>query len=187
MKPALRVAGSILTAVLFTACADTGQEAGDADQLPPANADAPAAPAANQQETSPDTTAAALWAFLEEEAYRDNWQLWPGKDRLYTGTEPHGMLLTTYTNRTAYDALMAGQVADLPAGSIIVKENWMPDSTYDAATVMYKVDGYNPDHQDWLFAKFNAAGAPDAFGRAPMCQACHAGAESGYVYTAVQR
>lgn len=52
------------------------------------------------------------------------------------------MLLTTYANTTAYQALQAGQVADLPPGSIIVKENWMPDSTFDAATVMYKVDGY---------------------------------------------
>ncbi len=134
-----------------------------------------------------DTLAEALWSHLEEEAYRDNWSLWPGTSRLYAGTEPHGMLLTTYANQTAYDALMAGHVADLPPGSIIVKENWTPDSTFDAATVMYRVAGYNPDHQDWLFAKFDPQGNPDAFGRAPMCQACHQNAETGYIYTAVQR
>ena len=43
----------------------------------------------------PDTTAAALWAYLESQQYRQRWSLWPGKGRLYTGSEPHGMLLTT--------------------------------------------------------------------------------------------
>jgi hypothetical protein len=96
------------------------------------------------------------------------------------------MLLTTYANSTADDALLAGDVADLPPGSIIVKENWMPDSTYAAATVMYKVAGYNPDHQDWLFAKFDPSGTPEAFGRVPMCQDCHGNAEAGYIFTAVE-
>lgn len=187
MKPALRVAGSVLTLMLLAACADTGEEAENGEDQPESSGEAATAPASGQQVAGPDTTAAALWAHLEEEAYRDSWQLWPGTDPLYAGTEPHGMLLTTYANSTAYDALVAGQVANLPPGSIIVKENWMPDSTFDASTVMYKVDGYNPDHQDWLFAKFDAAGVPDAFGRAPMCQACHQNAESGYIYTAVER
>jgi hypothetical protein len=119
--------------------------------------------------------------------YRESWRLWPGKPRLYKGTEPHGMLLTTYANDIAQRALARGQVASLPEGSIIVKENYMPDSTFAAATVMYKVRGYNPDHQDWLFAKYDPAGKVDAFGRAPMCQACHQGAKSGYIYTPVGR
>ena len=68
---------------------------------------------------------------------------------------------------------------------MVVKENYMPDSTYAGATVMYKVGGYNPDHQDWLFAKFDPAGAPEKFGRVAMCQTCHAGAATGYVFTPV--
>lgn len=186
MKSALGVAGTILTLTLLAACADAGDDPDAADRQA-APADDAAAPAAGAQATDPDTTAEALWAHLEAEAYRDNWRLWPGKDRLYAGTEPHGMLLTTYANNTAYRALQAGQVGELPPGSIIVKENWMPDSTFDAATVMYKVEGYNPEHQDWLFAKFDPQGSPDAFGRAPMCQECHQNAGSGYIYTAVQR
>lgn len=175
---------ALVATVLTVACADSGEEDDDfAAEQPPAAADAPA-PA---ELAGPDTTAAAVWAYLQEQAYRENWRMWPGKDRLYAGTEPHGMLLTTYTNPIAYDALIAGQAADLPPGAIIVKENWMPDSTFDAATVMYKVDGYNPDHRDWLFAKFDPQGTADAFGRAAMCQSCHQSAQSGYIYTPVQR
>lgn len=134
---------------------------------------------------APDTIAEALWGYLQEQDYRTAWSLWPGKGRLYEGTEPHGMLLTTYANDVAYDALLQGGAADLPPGAILVKENYMPDSTFAGATVMQKVAGYNPEHQDWLFAKYTPEGGIDAFGRAPMCQACHQQAESGYVYTPV--
>lgn len=129
----------------------------------------------------------ALWAHLEAEAYRDSWELWPGTDQLYEGTEPHGMLLTTYINDLASRAPAGGAVQELPAGSIIVKENYMPDSTFAAATVMTKVDGYNPDHDDWLFAKYDSEGAAEAFGRAAGCQGCHEQAENAYIYTATPR
>ncbi|HUG41841.1 MAG TPA: cytochrome P460 family protein [Longimicrobiales bacterium] len=175
--------GTLLVAGTMAAgCAESEQQVEeDAPAVAPAQTteSAPASP--------PDTTAEALWAHLEEEDYRESWSLWPGTDRLYEGTEPHGMLLTTYANEIALEALRAGAVEDLPPGSIIVKENYMPDSTFDAATVMFKVDAYNTEHQDWLFAKYNAEGTPDAFGRAPMCQACHQQAPSGYVYTEVPR
>lgn len=135
----------------------------------------------------PDTTAAAVWAHLQGVDYR-SWDLWPGKAELYVGQEPHGMLLTTYTNAIAARALAEGNLANMPSGAILVKENWMADSTFAAATVMMKVPGYNPDHQDWLFAKYQPDGTVDAFGRAAGCQACHQQADgSDYIYTTVAR
>jgi hypothetical protein len=179
----------VVIAVLATGCSDEASDAeadiGQAGGAPTEAAPAGAVSAAPSLE--PDTTEEALWAYLEVERYRDSWPLWPGKGQLYEGQEPHGMLLTTYTNQTAYDALLAGDPADLPPGAIIVKENWTPDSTYAAVTVMYKVDGYNPDHADWLFAKYDPDGAVEAFGRAAGCQACHVQAGSNYIYTAVER
>lgn len=188
MEPLFRLTAAIVPAALIAvACADAGEGADVREgESGLAAGDAAEVAAEVASVTGPDTMAAALRAYLEEQDYRANWSLWPGKGRLYPGTEPHGMLLTTYVNRTAEDALLAGNSADLPPGSIIVKENWMPDSTYAAATVMYKVEGYNPEHQDWLFAKYDPRGSAEAFGRAAMCQACHQNAASGYVYTAVE-
>jgi hypothetical protein len=180
MRASIGVMGVMLVGGLMAACAEPAN-----DQ--PESAGEPAEAATEVAQPAADTTAAALWSHLQDERYRENWTMWPGKGQLYTGTEPHGMLLTTYANDVAYDALLNGQAASLPAGSIIVKENYMPDSTFAAATVMYKVPGYNPEHQDWLFAKYDPQGAPEDFGRAAMCQACHQQAASGYVYTAVQR
>lgn len=181
MRVSIGVMGVLVGGVLIAACNEPANNQAGATDEP---AQAPAGVAA---QATADTTADALWSHLQNERYRENWRLWPGKGQLYAGTEPHGMLLTTYANGIAHDALLSGQVANLPAGSIIVKENYMPDSTFAGATVMSKVAGYNPEHQDWLFAKYDPQGTPEDFGRPAMCQSCHQQAASGYVYTAVQR
>jgi hypothetical protein len=130
----------------------------------------------------PEPTGEAVWAHLEQESYR-NWELWPGTSERYPGSEPHGMLLTTYVNDIARDALTRG-ATPLPDGAIIVKENYMPDGSYDAATVMVKRQGYNPEHNDWFWAKYGPDGAVDEAGRIEMCQACHgANRQQDYLLT----
>ncbi len=131
----------------------------------------------------PDTVGSALWTYLESVDYRANWELWPGKGELYQGQEPHGALMTTYLSPAAHEALteMGGS---MPAGAIIVKENYMPDSTLAATTVMYKVDGYDPDHNNWYWLKRLADGTIEVQGRGAGCIACHsARADNDYVYT----
>lgn len=60
----------------------------------------------------------------------------------------------------------------------------MPGRTFAAATALAEVPGYCPEHRGWLFAKYDPKGNAEAFGRVPMCQACHATAESGaYLFT----
>lgn len=142
------------------------------------------------QAALPDTTAAAVWAHLENEAYEQNWALWPGKGRLYSGGEPHGMLLTTYVNEAALQAVN-GRTGSLPVGAIVVKENYMPDSTLAAVTIMYKAQGFNPEHNDWYFIKRLASGQLDTMpggvpmaGRVPGCQNCHGAArQNDYILT----
>jgi hypothetical protein len=133
--------------------------------------------------TMPDTTAASLWTHLEDVDYANAWAMWPGMDALYEGTQPHGLLLTTYVNDVAMAAL-DGQTGAMDAGAIVVKENYMPDSTLAAVTVMYKVEGYNPDVADWFFLKRAADGTVEASGRVAGCQGCHAQvADNDYLFT----
>lgn len=142
----------------------------------------------------PDTTGASLWSFLQRSNYQAAWPKWPNKPAFYTGQEPHGMLLTTYVNQLALGAANT-KAGFMPGGAIIVKENYTPDSTMAAITVMYKVDGYNPDHNDWFFAKFLPTGELDAGpngmaleGRVADCQSCHAQQkDNDYLYTGVIR
>jgi hypothetical protein len=131
----------------------------------------------------PDTTGAALWSYLQSADYRANWQLWPDKGELYLGQEPHGALLTTYLNPAAYEAL-TGMAGTMPPGAIIVKENYTPDSTLAAATVMHKVEGYDPDNRDWFWLKVLADGTIEVQGRGAGCIVCHsAQADNDYLYT----
>ena len=175
------------------ACADAG-DAGSGDA---AGADAAATDDAAEAivdagpvATDVDTTAAAVWAYMQEAAYGE-WELWPGTVERYEGGEPHGMLLTTRINEVAAAALADGATT-LPRGSFVVKDNFTPDGALAAITTMYKAGGgYNPDHADWWFAKFLPDGTPDRTpdgmamaGRLGGCQGCHgAQADNDYILT----
>lgn len=137
-----------------------------------------------------DQQASQLWQQIQGDRYQNNWSLFPGKGKLYKGTEPHGMLLTTYVNKTAEQSLTAG-AKELPKGSILIKENYMPDKTLAAVTVMEK-QGESKD--DWYWVKYNPDGTiatmemekdgmkmnmPVAGGKETMCAMCHAASVSG--------
>jgi len=133
----------------------------------------------------PEPTGEALWDHLQQENYRTTWALWPGTEELQEGSEPHGMLQTIYLNNIAFDAVTDGEIP-LPDGAIVVKENYMPDGTFAAATSMYKVDGYNPDFNDWFWLQNEPNGNILAEGILDMCQACHAQAsdhDNLFLYT----
>ena len=131
----------------------------------------------------PDTNGVSVRDYLKEVDYQEGWELWPGKGKLYQGVDPHGMLLTTYLNSTAMTAV-TDKAGVMPEGAIIVKENYMPDGVLDATTVMYKVTGFNAEHNDWFFTKLGADGSVQAEGQVPGCQACHSvKKDNDYLYT----
>ncbi len=127
-----------------------------------------------------DTTPQAVWAHLEIEDYTENWAFWPEKAAYYQGTEPHGVLLSTYLNEAALSGLLDLQNRNdeeaLPFGSMIVKDNFSPDSSLVSVTIMYKAQNYNPDHNDWFWMKRLADGTVEAAGRVQGCISCHAAA-----------
>ena len=112
-----------------------------------------------------------MWSYLTNRKYQ-SWPLWPGKGKLYSGTEPHGMLLTAYVSPGAVN-VVSEKRGPFPAGSFVIKENYMPDSTLAAVTVMYKVEGYNAEHNDWWWMKRLADGTVEASGKVQGCQGCH--------------
>ncbi len=126
-----------------------------------------------------------LWRYLRDSQYKQ-WAPVPGQtDDIYPGQSPHGATLKMYRNRKA-----AGRPAELPNGSVIVKENY--DATGQklmAVTVMYKTPNYNPEAGDWYWVKYLADGkvAQKATpmgnirlaGKPKGCIECHAGAEGG--------
>ena len=134
------------------------------------------------QITLPGANAAALNSYIIKLDPYTRWELWPGKGKLYKGTEPHGSLLTTYVNDAAYRSAK-GKTA-MTDGAIIVKENYTSDKKLIALTVMYKIKGYNPESGDWFWAKYTPEGKVETSGRVKGCIDCHAAKkDNDYIYS----
>lgn len=123
----------------------------------------------------PATDGKALYQYITQTNPYEQWALWPGKDKFYKGTQPHGALLTTYVNKPALQALEKGK--ELPEGSIIVKENYTQDKELAAVTVMYKNTGYNPSAGDYFWLKYAPGGEIQAEGKVDGCINCHRAAQ----------
>lgn len=132
-------------------------------------------PAETKPEASlarPPANGTAIIEYITEGNDYRQWPLFPNKDALYPGKHPHGSLLITYVSPKTMFALQ-GKQARLPDGTIIVKENYTLQKKLKATTVMYRLDGYNPEAGDWFWLKY----APDQTileeGKVEGCIKCH--------------
>jgi len=123
-----------------------------------------------------------FWSYLKSARYTE-WAPVPGQTTgFYEGQSPHGAQLKTYVNRTFFD-----QPEAPPHGSIVIKENYMPDKQLAAITVMYRVKDYDPENNDWYWVKYDAdgtvaltppeKGSKPIAGRFQSCIECHQSAE----------
>lgn len=125
-----------------------------------------------------------LYTTITEKDDYKRWLLWPGKGKLYSGTEPHGVLLTTYVTADVSRIIEKNRGMMLD-DSIIVKENYNSDKELMALTVMQKIKGYDPEHNDWFWAKYSPDGTVEAAGKVESCINCHEQRESvDYLFSA---
>ncbi|NJD55616.1 MAG: hypothetical protein FIA94_04325 [Nitrospirae bacterium] len=127
---------------------------------------------AETQVVLPGANAAKLYDYITKQKPYTSWEMWPGKGKMYKGTQPHGDFLTTYVNDAAMSGIKAKK-GSMPDGSIIAKENYGADKKFAALTVMYKIKGYNPAAADWFWAKYDGGGKIVASGKAEACIRCH--------------
>ncbi|WP_051203101.1 cytochrome P460 family protein [Sediminimonas qiaohouensis] len=118
----------------------------------------------------------------------------------YDGLEPHGLMLETFYTKATIDG---------HEGDLVIKRNYGPEGVsadqvlmapgdhLGAITVMFKrEDGYDPDNQNWFWAKYLPDGSLDknpkdmrlagrvAKGMDAGCIACHTAAPGDdYLYT----
>jgi len=171
---------TVFLLALGTGCHQPDQEAAEPEEMEAGLPDTP------EESMVIDTTAEAVWAYLLEENYPEEWSFWPDRSPYYEGMEPHGALLNTYLNDLAVAGLTAVRDDpsrdDLPFGAVLVKENYAPDSTLAAITVMMKVEGYDPQHHDWFWMKRLPDGTVEASGRVEGCIDCHSDASRSWDY-----
>ncbi|MCH8224139.1 MAG: cytochrome P460 family protein, partial [Chloroflexi bacterium] len=137
---------------------------------------------ADDKSELPGANGAEVWSFLQNSDYQSEWELWPGTTERFEGAEPHGALHTVYANPTTLDALR-GTSNLLPNGSIVVKDNFTSESVYDVSTIMYKIDGFDPENNDWFWAMVGADGDVRREGKIEGCNACHGSqANNDYIW-----
>ncbi len=153
-----------ITALLLAGC--QGEEA-RVPASPPATEQI--VPAPSLDEVEPDGE--AIFAWLDDERYRETWELLPGTSPLHTGIEPHGTLLTTYANAIAIEALERAAPSMPPAAAIAV-EDYMADSTLSTISVMLRVDDLEAGSVEWRFTRFAPTGEIEA-GPLDGCRSCH--------------
>lgn len=133
-----------------------------------------AAPAGAQQ--TEDDFASSLWSALEDARMVGEGAV---RTRPYEGTEPHGAILEYLEDEVE----VAGN-----NGVAIVKRNYGgEDASIErvwsdgrdllaSVTVMYRREGYDPEHGNWYWAKYGPDGGVDTAGKVESCIACHEGA-----------
>ena len=135
------------------------------------------------ESTLPEADGSAVMDYVLDTSPYTEWGTWPADQwnnfntNLVSGA-PHGQVVRIYVNDIALDAADSYD-GSLPDGSIIVKENYVGEDPenpgeLDALTIMYKVDGFNPDAGDWFWVKAKPGGDQiDAEGAVAGCVGCH--------------
>ncbi len=124
--------------------------------------------------TKEEISAERVWQRVTEEYDYKQFPEWPGHEGIQPGQAPHGRLHQIYINPILYNALPAEDKI-VPYGSIIFKENLNIDEERVAITVMVKVDGFDPEHNDWYWIKYTKDGEAVAEGKVDGCISCHEG------------
>lgn len=109
-------------------------------------------------------------------AQYNNWAPMPGQGSDFVkGQLPHGMYVKTYVNRN-----VAADIKAPDYGSILLQENYSKDKKRLLdVTVMCRIQGCDPAHNDWFWAQYlpngtlAREGQVKLAGQVPACIGCH--------------
>ncbi len=137
---------------------------------------------AKEHQDLPAAEAGPFWTYITEKNPYEQWEYMPGYEGMHPGQSPHGAYLKLYVNEIALKAARAGEA--MPDGAILVKENYAKNQKdLMAITPMYKKQGYNPEAEDWFWAKYGPDGSVDTAGKVDGCIQCHNAAPEDMIFS----
>ena len=98
---------------------------------------------------------------------------------IQSGNSPHGDYVQIWLNETVANFFNNPDTLEnetLPVGSILVKEGYSDSEgqSLNKITIMKKIDGYDPDHNNWFWANYNDGGElAGKNGKESSCYNCH--------------
>lgn len=161
----LRVHGLVLAVTVLAGCRDSVDDV--STPVPPPRVSM----ASLQPADCVDGIGEATLISLEDERYRETWELLEATSPLHAGSEPHGALLTTYVNDAALDAIEHADLS-MPPGAVIALENYQADTTLSSISVMVRLGDPDPEYGGWCLARLGPAGEWEA-GPRDACGSCH--------------
>lgn len=138
-----------------------------------------ASPSRATRPPTPEEFYATFWQHIvRQDAPFTKWGSLPGKEGWNEGKNPHGDFVRVYANKAAAESPNA-----LPLGAVIVADNYDKDKKRTDITVMYRVKGTDPQHNDWYWLKYlpdgsiargsEKEGKKAIAGKVTMCIVCH--------------
>ncbi|WP_292467187.1 cytochrome P460 family protein [Methanolobus sp.] len=111
--------------------------------------------------------------FANESSYKD-WSIWPGKEAMMGGNGVHGDYVSIYVSNNAFSAAEVGG-GPMPYETMVVKEGFNADKELTGIYLMYKLEGFDSDNNDWFWASYSADGTVKSEGKVGGCINCHEG------------
>jgi hypothetical protein len=186
MKQYILIVLTILGVMLLSGCADTSeQETAEDDQEINGSDEGITTPDDNVTAGSEEIVpldGASVYSYLTGNNYHE-WSLWPGTEEMISSSAVHGAFVTVYVSDAGLAAINAG-AKEVPYGTIVVKDGFNENKELTTTVVMYKVKGFDPEHNDWFWAAYTATGDVTNEGILSPCYNCHSkAAQSDYLFT----
>ena len=174
----LCIAFMLVFGVMFAACVEEQQIAEQLQETPDENDQDSAEPAVALPGLPEYVAGYETWLKLNSEPIPP-----------VPGGDPHNGTKNVYVNKDRDTIAPNGeQIFPYPDGSIVVKEATRPGKDYiGLIAIMRKVEGSNPEHNDWEFIEYTRSEQEADFtvlasGR--ICWGCHSGVkDKDYVFT----
>jgi Cytochrome P460 len=176
-----------LTVVLLTPAACGGSDEPEPEPAARPTSTAEEAPAptdatTTEEETAEPAPARALPGLPDWTAGYRGWTKLNAAPLAPREADPHLGTKNVFASRPR------GEDGTFPVGTIVVKEGFRPDKDFvGLIATMRKLEGMDPEHNDWVFVEWDRGAASDDFeilARDDVCTGCHSGvADQDYVFT----
>lgn len=186
MKQYILIVLTILGVMLLSGCTDTSEQATAEDDQDINGSDkgivTPDENATGDSQEIVPSDGFSVYSYLTENDYH-GWSLWPGTEEMISSSAVHGAFVTVYVSDDALTAINAG-AKEMPYGAMVVKDGFNENKELTNTVLMYKVKDFDPEHNDWFWASYTAAGDVTNEGILSSCYNCHnKAAQSDYLFT----
>lgn len=133
------------------------------------------APSRATRPQTPDEFYASFWNFIIKRGAAYNTWTVLSRGKTDDGIQnPHSTISKTYVDKTG-----SADTADLPIGSILVREDYDAERNRTSISVMYRVKDYDKEHGNWYYLRYLEDGSlarangKSVAGRVASCIECH--------------